>query len=123
MPKDTKKYRYIEAALLRGSSTLTSLEQDAADHHMSGQLGKMAALRLADYYKVAERLGTYSLEGILAALPAMARVAPISSLGATNGNRMQTTPRLDDDHENVMVEPSTNLQENAVAASDYWNHL
>lgn len=86
MAKNTHKYRYIEAAILRGSKTLASIEQDAAEHHMSEHLGKVLALRIADYYQLAERLGTYSVEGLVAALswaPAQSGSATTPSLPDT----------------------------------------
>jgi hypothetical protein len=122
MPKDFKKYRYVDVPLPLDSSTLAALEQDAAQHHMSDHIGKVAGLRLADYYKMAERLGTYSLEGILAILPVSSLLASYSPDGASAGPGKQTSLHDEQDVEGL-VEPSNQLQDNAEAASNFWNTL
>ncbi|SRR5713226_1039605 len=119
MAKNTRKYRYIEMGVRRDSATLASLEKDAAVHHMSEQLGKIAALRLADYYALVERLGTYSLEGLLAT-----PVVGSSPQGATNGTEGlgHASPRAEPSGETVL-EHSASLEEKAVEASGYWSTL
>ncbi len=121
MAKDTHKYRYIEAAILRGSKTLASIEQDAAEHHMSEHLGKLLALRIADYYQLAERLGTYSVEGLVVALSwgAVPSGSAASSHDATT--HAHTKLLTAQESEEATRERSENLDENAAAANDYWS--
>ncbi|GHO88228.1 hypothetical protein [Dictyobacter formicarum] len=55
MGKNTKKYKYLEIGLEWESWVLAQIEQDAADHQMSDQLAKLAALRLTEYYRLVQR--------------------------------------------------------------------
>jgi hypothetical protein len=122
MAKDNEKYRYIEAAILRDSDTLASIEKDATEHHMTDHLGKLLAMRIADYYKLAERLGTYSVEGILAALsfgPGSSAQVSSNSTGS-NGHSKQPTEVVEED---PTLQPSANVEENAAEASDFWSSL
>lgn len=52
MAKDPKKYQYITIGLLRDSWALEQFLADAEKHHMADQLGKLAALRLTEYYEL-----------------------------------------------------------------------
>jgi hypothetical protein len=54
--KDTTKYQYVTLGLLRGSQAQARFLADAEQHHMADQLGKIAALRLTEYYELKERL-------------------------------------------------------------------
>ncbi|QBD83270.1 hypothetical protein EPA93_47835 [Ktedonosporobacter rubrisoli] len=125
MGKDSAKYRYIEAAILRGSPTLMSIEKDAAEHHMSEHMGKLLALRIADYYKLAEALGTYSVEGILATLSYGSRLlmnAPVQRQVERDHSLLaeEAHPQL---QEEITILPADDPEENASMASEYWNTL
>jgi hypothetical protein len=55
MPKDPKRYHYITIGLLRDSWALEQFLADAELHHMTDQLGKLAALRLTEYYELVDK--------------------------------------------------------------------
>lgn len=46
------KYLYFTIGLLKGSSALEALRQDALKHHMIDQPGQLIALRLTEYYEM-----------------------------------------------------------------------
>ena len=85
---------------------------------MSEQFGKMAALRLADYYIVAERLGTYSLEGLLTTLGPGSSSQSAPGGAADLGHSSQQSEATE-----AIMEHSASLEKNAAEASDYWNTL
>lgn len=46
------KYIYFSVGLLKNSSALEALRQDALKHHMIDQPGRLIALRLTEYYEM-----------------------------------------------------------------------
>ncbi len=115
--RDLNKRR-LDVALERDSDTLASLEKDARARHMSDQLGKMAAIRLADYYMLCEKLGTYSVEGILAALELLASRTVV--VGAAEGSPNNVSKVKE---EETYVAPATTLTENTDEAADFWGAM
>ncbi|GCE32211.1 hypothetical protein KDA_76950 [Dictyobacter alpinus] len=86
MPKNTKKYKYLEIGLEWESWVLGQIEQDAADHQMSDQLAKLAALRLTEYYRLVQR-------GII-----------VSGLAMSTGSYAPAPQRIDQQQQQ-MLEP------------------
>jgi hypothetical protein len=115
--RDLNKRR-LDVALEKDSSTLASLEKDASARHMSDQLGKMAAIRLADYYLLCEQLGTYSVEGILAALELLSSRTVV--VGAAEGAPSNVSKPKE---EEAYVAPAEALTENVDEAVDIWGAL
>ncbi len=116
--RDLNKRR-LDVALERDSDTLASLEKDARKRHMSDQLGKMAAIRLADYYMLCEKLGTYSVEGILAALEMLSSKLVVR--GTTTEAPSSTISQLES--EEPHVDPTASLDENIDEATDVWGSM
>lgn len=106
--RDENKHR-LDVAVPRDSETFRSLCRDASLHHMSDQLGKMATIRLADYYMLAEKLGTYSVEGILAAL------AIVPSREASVCNNLP--------EEECSITAASALEHNVDEAADVWGSM
>ncbi len=63
MSQDREKYLYFTVGLLKDSSTLDALWQDALKYHMIDQPGKLIALRLTEHYEMIAQ------EGLHAAIP------------------------------------------------------
>jgi hypothetical protein len=117
--RDLNKRR-LDVALEKDSDTLASLEKDARLRHMSDQLGKMAAIRLADYYLLCEKLGTYSTEGILAALELLASRTVV--VGEASSEQIpNNVSKLRE--EEACVAPAETLDENINEAADIWGSM
>jgi hypothetical protein len=113
MPKDTERYQYFTVGLERDSWALERFKADAKKHHMSGQPGKLIALRLTEYYELLER-------GALHAFASM----PLASANGSNGNGhkgMSTQERQPVEEEVIAV--SEDAEQNADEAADYWSTL
>lgn len=110
--------RRLDIALDRDSDTLASLSRDAKMHQMSDQLGKMAAIRLADYYLIAEKLGTYSAEGILAVLAMLPKGAASGEATPESGENSRVFRK-----EEAYITPASTLEENADEAADVWGSM
>src|SRR5258708_26410082 len=52
MGKDPGKYFYVTFGILRNSEAAQRFLADAEEHHMVEHTGKLAALRLTEYYKL-----------------------------------------------------------------------
>lgn len=116
--RDLNKRR-LDVALEKDSDTLASLEKDARMRHMSDQLGKMAAIRLADYYLLCEQLGTYSVEGILAALEMLSSRTVV--VDASAEGTLNNVSKLR--QEEAYVAPAETLDENIDEAADVWGTM
>ncbi len=88
MPKDTEKYQYFTFGLLRGSWALQKFLNDAERHHVLDQPGKLAGIRLTEYYELTEKGAIMT-----GAIPAMTPMPPggVATNGATNGTEQTTT--------------------------------
>jgi hypothetical protein len=69
MSQDTEKYLYFEVGLLKDSFTLEALWQDALRYHMTDQLAKLIAMRLAEYYELTSKGSTQSRAAMPAPIP------------------------------------------------------
>lgn len=116
--RDLNKRR-LDVALEKDSDTLASLEKDARMRHMSDQLGKMATIRLADYYLLCEKLGTYSVEGILATLDLLASRTIVN--GETSAD--QVPNNISKLREETYVAPAETLDENIEEATNVWGSM
>ena len=115
--RDSNKRR-LDVAMERDSDTLESLSRDAKLHHMSDQLGKMAAIRLADYYLIAEKLGTYSAEGILVALTMVPGLTTSGTIAQETPDNISPLLR-----EEPYIAPAETLEENVDEAADIWGSM
>jgi len=61
MATNKEKYQTIcnRVVLTRGSWALERFVEDAIDHHMDDQTGKLVALRLTEYYELLDRLKVF----------------------------------------------------------------
>ncbi|MBV9256888.1 MAG: hypothetical protein JO215_02600 [Ktedonobacteraceae bacterium] len=137
MPQDIERYLYFTVALLKDSTALDALWQDALKYHMIDQPGKLIAMRLTEYYEIK-------------ANDTMPSTTDSSSLARTihNGVKREPatiahTPVLDDneiisepfgDHNDNQTEThyvesetplatSPDVAHNAEAAAEYWTLL
>ena len=63
MPRDEERYFYLhDVGIEKGSWVLQQFLDDARDHNMLDLLPKFLVSRLADYYKLQERMTTQSLQ-------------------------------------------------------------
>ena len=79
MSQDVERYLYFTVALLKDSSALDALWQDALKYHMIDQPGKLIAIRLTEYYEIMS-------SGVL---------PPVAGASVANGNAVnfQQPPR------------------------------
>jgi hypothetical protein len=116
MPKDPKKYHYITIGLLRDSWALEQFLADAELHHMTDQLGKLAALRLTEYYELVEKGAV-----LVGSMPASAqtRAKPRETtrpeLGREQGRSTQDQPSTGE-----AIAPVEHAGENADRALDFF---
>jgi hypothetical protein len=114
MPKNRDKYRYFDVGLAWESWTLGQLEKDATLHQMEDQPAKLMALRLTEYYKLAE-MGVF-VPGVTAR---MKPEAP--GLNGHHNSRAHTAPSPYTDLDDA---PSTTTPSNpADDAADFWGTL
>lgn len=120
MPKNREKYRYFEVGLAHDSWVLTQLEKDAILHQMDDQPAKLIAMRLTEYYKLAD-MGIFA-PGITERMQPM--VAP-SMNGHANGTKtaaaLPPSPYTDltEQDETPSAAPRSLEDE----AADYWGTL
>jgi hypothetical protein len=69
MSQDTEKFLYFKVGLLKDSSALDALWQDALKHHMIDQPAKLIAMRLTEYYEIVS-------QGLLHPIAEVSRSAP-----------------------------------------------
>jgi hypothetical protein len=132
MPQNTEKYFYINrVGLLRGSWALEKFEKDAERHHMEDQPGKLAALRLTEYYELLDRLerGGIPIPTLTSAngsnghhSPAAQQEAPTTT---GNGGRKRR-PLQEEDQEDATATPAPGQQDPDAAldeSADYWTNL
>ena len=119
MSQDHEKYTYFTVGLLKDSSTLETLRQDALKYHMIDQPDKLIALRLTEYYDLLSQGNSH----------AGAAISNGKSNGTgkgsmhTPGNNVASP--LNDyrvNNENVLT-ASPDADQNADDAADYWTNL
>ena len=130
MSQDREKYLYFTVGLLKNSSAIDALWQDALKYHMIDQPGKLIALRLTEYYELVAQGGLHP--GASALMPATPRVT--SNGFASGDNEAMTTassPGLNgasplndyaSDDESI-VAASPDAEQNADEAAEYWARL
>ncbi|SRR5260370_41915750 len=130
MSQDREKYLYFTVGLLKNSSTIDALWQDALKYHMIDQPGKLIALRLTEYYELVAQGGLH--QGTSALMSATPRA---TSSGFARGDNEGTTtanssspysasPQSDyaSDDESI-VAASPDAEQNADEAAEYWARL
>ena len=143
------KYVYFTIGILKESSALEALKQDALKHHMIDQPGQLIALRLTEYYEMMNQgivQPVVRVPAIMAPLaepegrekpstPASPQVAsasqplafqPPTTAGGSNPTfigqltgRMRALRREND----AIISASPTVDQNADEAADYWNTL
>jgi hypothetical protein len=109
--RDAGKKR-LDISLDKAGPTLASFLKDAEQCEMSDQLGSMAATKLAEYYRIAEMLGTYSVEGAVKVLLAML------NQGQRTTETFSAMP-MQRAHESIVM-PSLSLEANLTEAIAVW---
>ncbi|MBE3559236.1 MAG: hypothetical protein IMW89_08430 [Ktedonobacteraceae bacterium] len=82
----SEKYLYFTVGLLKNSSALESLWQDALKHHMVDQPGQLIALRLTEYYEMMSR----GIVQPVVQVPAV--VVPVASEGEAGKEETAASP-------------------------------
>jgi hypothetical protein len=120
MPKNKEKYRYFDVGLAHESWTLQQLEQDAELHQMDDQPARLIALRLTEYYKLAEVAAF--IPGITARLTAEVPVASNGHVERTNATPSPTASLKSEQRRKPKLakEPETDPAEES---ADYWGTL
>src|SRR6266700_8216839 len=125
MSQDREKYLYFTVGLLKNSSTLDALWQDALKYHMIDQPGKLIALRLTEHY---ERMAQGSLH--TDATISITALPKTSSNGYHQGNTTSANatgsdnahPRNDyHTNDDNIVAASPDAEQNADEAAKYWS--
>jgi hypothetical protein len=111
MAKDPDKYLYITIGLLRGSDAEQRFLADARRNHMVEHPGKLAGIRLTEFYELLET-------GLLS--PAL-----LAALGS-KGVQIQATPvepKTREESNGDLLRISNEADSNAEEAGEYWNPL
>lgn len=122
MSQDSEKYLYFTIGLLKHSSTLEALWQDALKYHMIDQPGKLIALRLTEYYDMIAQGGLHAGAGLsITPLPKAhenghsRESTSVANFAGTNG----ANPTSDEG----IIAASPDAEQNADEAADYWSQL
>ena len=128
MPQNPEKYFYVNrVGLLRGSWALKKFQEDAREHHMEDQPGKLVALRLTEYYELIERLGgAWTVPGA-GANGTVVNSAKRQQLGLNSGSVVEGQEEEEDDDEPTTQPSASNNRndpEEALDESiDYWTKI
>ena len=124
MSQDRERYIYFTVGLLKNSSTLDALWQDALKYHMIDQPGKLIALRLTEHYEMMARGDVLAGMGI-----------SITALSKANGNghHKENIPSAPSNDANAsgdyrsndegIIAASPDADQNADDAAEYWSQL
>ncbi|HEU5380433.1 MAG TPA: hypothetical protein VFV38_33835 [Ktedonobacteraceae bacterium] len=117
MPKDPKKYHYITIGLLRDSWALEQLLADAEIHHMLDQLGKLAALRLTEYYELVDKGAV-----LVGSVPANAqpRTSQRGTTGSGQGREQARSTREDQSSDEAIAPVTEHADVNADNALSFF---
>jgi hypothetical protein len=109
MSQDTEKFLYFKVGLLKDSSALDALWQDALKHHMIDQPAKLIAMRLTEYYEIVSQGLLHPIAEVSRSTPQAAaqdnsaqEVVPVYTASSSNGNHdtngssPMTTPTAND---------------------------
>ena len=129
MSQNREKYLYFTVGLLKNSSTIDALWQDALKYHMIDQPGKLIALRLTEYYEMVAQGGLRPGASALAATPratnnGFARgdneaMTTASSTGFNGASQLSDSASDDES----IVAASPDAEQNADEAAEYWARL
>jgi hypothetical protein len=125
MPKDPEKYQYFTVGLLKESFALEALKADAVKHHMIDQPAKLIALRLTEYYDLLARVVPTFAGGS----PPASRSPDLTIISRTrlSGERGEPPAGAAEDDtattEGDIITASTDAEQNADEAADYWATL
>lgn len=115
MGKDTDKYLYVTFGLLRNSETARRFLADAEENHMIDHTGKLAGLRLTEYYKL---LATGQIAPSLFAL--LGRKELLTS-GPAREELPSNASRAEEDEDRLSANDAA--ERNAAGAADYWSAM
>ena len=130
MSQDREKYLYFTVGLLKNSSTIDALWQDALKYHMIDQPGKLIALRLTEYYELVAQGSLHpGASALLAATPrttsngfARGDNEAMTTASSTGLNGASPTSDYAPDDESI-VAASPDAEQNADEAAEYWARL
>lgn len=127
MSQDREKYLYFTVGLLKDSSTLDALWQDALKYHMIDQPGKLIALRLTEHYEMIAQEGLQAGAGTPMAVTPKAssnghHQKSVISAHSTGSNGANS---INDYHSNdeSIIAASPDAEQNADEAAEYWAQL
>ena len=119
MSQDHEKYTYFTVGLLKDSSTLQTLWQDAIKYHMIDQPGKLVALRLTEYYDLLAQGNSHAGAALS---NGKSNGTAKGSMNTPDSNISSSLKEYRVHNENVIT-ASPNAEQNADDAADYWTNL
>ncbi|GER91144.1 hypothetical protein KDW_53060 [Dictyobacter vulcani] len=149
----SEKFLHFTVGLLKDSEALEALRQDAVKHHMIDNPGQLIALRLTEYYEMMNQGIVQPVVRVPAVMnpagpevkakpemetPVRVQAAPVQPVTQTapprpgslsayeNGPIRQATGRMRaimQGGSETIVSTSTNAEQNADDAADYWSIL
>lgn len=127
MAKNDEKYLYVTISLTRGSDAEKSFTRDMERHHMTDNPGKLAGLRLTEFYELMEQgIIAPSLQAMLRArineqsTELQSRSNPASSAGEISSANSVTG---EDSMNTGLLRVDRHAEKNAEDAGDYWAPL
>ena len=127
MSHDREKYLYFTVGLLKDSSTLDALWQDALKYHMIDQPGKLIALRLTEHYEMKAQESLHAGAGIpMTPMPkAVGNGHYQKSVTSANSTANNRADLMNDFHSNdeSVIAASPDAEQNADEAAEYWAQL
>lgn len=131
MSQDSEKYLYFTVGLLKNSFALDALSQDALKYHMIDQPDKLIALRLTEYYEMMDRGISHPSASLpLTATPTTIgnadgreKMNPASSTRSNGASPMAGQVGDYQPDDGGIVATSSDVEENADEAAEYWARL
>jgi len=125
MSQDREKYLYFTVGLLKDSSTLDALWQDAWKYHMIDQPGKLIAFRLTEYYEMINQGGLHTEVSTASTPKAISNGHHRENTTSANSTGSNGTHAISDYHSNdeSIISASPDAEQNADEAADYWAQL
>ena len=116
MGKDPEKYLYVTFGILRNSEAAQRFLADAEEHHMAEHTGKLAGLRLTEYYKL-RATGQIS--------PSLFALLGKKDVSTSDSSRDALPPvtRKKVADEDSSLPTSDAAERNASGAVDYWSAM
>jgi len=127
MSQESDKYLYFKVGLLKESFTTEALRQYASKYHMIDQPGRLIALRLTEYYEMKSQgvslPTTTSLAGP-SAYNGVKRGGTVANGASGDNGASAANGLVGADHaEEIILTASTEADQNAEEAADYWTLL